>query len=91
MSPLDQDKETFMWNLIDVDWKPDIWWDEDYCELSFEWIDQDLNLHAVVTLDGDGRYGYCYKVGDKFVAGKEFDPLVSRFPDDLRVYLNGRN
>lgn len=91
MSPLDQDKETFLWNLIEVDWKPEMWWDEDYCELSFEWIDNEKNLHAVVTLDGDGRYNYWYLKGKNFIKGDEFMPLVSRFPDDLKEYLNGRN
>jgi hypothetical protein len=88
MSPLDRDKETFLWHLIDIDWKPDIWWDEDYLEIGIEWISENRSRHAVVTLDGDGGYSYCLLGEDGwFHTGNEFNPPVSRFADDLREYL----
>jgi hypothetical protein len=90
-SPLDVDRYHFEKHLVGLQWQPqpDIWWDDDYFEIGYEWISKDRTRHAVVTIDGTyGRYRYCYLIGDKFVAGKQFDPLCSEFPDDLREYLN---
>jgi hypothetical protein len=88
-TPLDVERYHFEKHLVGLDWQPNVWWDEDYLEIIYEWISKDRTRHVVVTLDGtDGRYRYCYLLGGLFVTGREFDPLVTHFPNDLREYLN---
>ena len=85
MNDLIHDKEIFLWHLINIDWKPEV---SDLAgETLIEWISLDHKYHAVVSLEGDGRYGYTYKIGDQFFSGTELDPLVTIFPNDLRKYL----
>lgn len=78
-----KDAAVFYEHVRTLEWSPDIWSDEG--EITFEWI---AGLkHAIVTFDGDGRYGYALRHGDAFRAGEEGDPLPDVFPADLRKYL----
>lgn len=76
--------EPFLWHLIDIDWKPEVYFEPD--EIILEWIKGER--HAIVSIERDGHYGYTYAIEGSFVSGKTFDPHVSHFPEDLRDYLN---
>ncbi len=55
-------------------------------EVVIEWSSQ-TGDRAIVSIEGDGLYGYCMKVNGKFVPGS-FDGVIGApIPDDLASYL----
>jgi hypothetical protein len=78
-----KDAGKFYSHIRDLDWQPDIWSDDG--EIAFEWMKNDK--HAIVSFDGDGKYGYAMLHGASFQPGHVIDPEPDIFPDDLMEYL----
>lgn len=76
-------------HIKDFSWRPDIWFDDDYLELIYEWIDTDRNKYAVLQIDSTDTYIYCFLINGEFESGAMPCPTYDIFPDDLRDYLNG--
>ncbi len=54
-------------------------------EIVFEWYNK--KYHVVVSLDGDGEYGYSYEFAGQHAAGLYNGFCDQCIPDDLRAYL----
>lgn len=55
-------------------------------EIVFEWYGE--NHHLVVSIDGDGEYGYSYEVAGDIVAGLHEGLCNQDLPEDMRKYLD---
>lgn len=56
-------------------------------EILFTWYNNYLEKSALVSFEGDGYYGYCYYVNDRFIPGKELGIAKNKIPQDLHDYL----
>lgn len=80
---MEHDAARFLEVIKCLEWQPAVWKGDG--EIGIEWIGR--GKHAVVSIEGDGRYGYTMLFGETFVAGEIADPEVNTLPDDLRHYL----
>lgn len=54
-------------------------------EIVFEWYGE--NHHLVVSIDGDGEYGYSYEFKGEVVAGSHEGFCDQEIPEDMRSYI----
>jgi hypothetical protein len=81
----DNDAATFIGLITSLKWQPKVWKDEG--EIGIEWIS--AGKHAIVSIEGDGLFGYAMLRDGVFHSGEERDPPVTTLPADLRDYLEG--
>lgn len=55
-------------------------------EIVLEWYGR--HHHLVVSLDGDGEYGYSYALGGEIVSGKHAGFCDKELPEDMSSVLN---
>lgn len=69
---------------LQLEWDPHVRISEE--EILFEWIDG--VTHAIVSIDGEGTYGYAMLSDEgTFCPGAVNNPPVNTMPDDLRIYI----
>jgi hypothetical protein len=85
-SRLETHAARFRNHLEALTWQPTSTWIGNG-EAAFEWIDTANGLHALVSIEDDGHYGYTMMVDGEFRSGTDRDPSIGDFPDDLRGYL----
>lgn len=87
MDPIDRDALLFSWELTKNGLpSPTHTHVEVGSECLLEWINIP-KLHAAVSIEGDGKYGYTMLENGRFRSGTIQDPSVKTIPSELKAYL----
>ena len=66
--------------------QPAIWTDNE-AEVVLEWLLPRCQ-HAIVSFEGDGEFGYAFRIGDKFIPGSISGSKPFCLPSDLVQYIS---